>query len=588
MQQIDKEPSLNEFLEALSHNSRLYHVYNSEEDSKSTLLTVILHHLYKQGNNKIKNLYLDVFTKYEPCYELSSYTYGPWIPVTSEFECIASAVILNYCMKDNNALHELLWYLKDPELSGLYERYKQIPGIVFDRIFETFKCVYQNLDYSFTSIRDIKKFIKGLSTTDVSESTQETLPLMQLFLDIFSVSDRAFKLSWLFLSDYLDNGKFTSKTPGSMLRVLRPAVHNCYTDIHMETIAFMYKAYRVKFSNKTTSEIYKLLDKHLSEYEQASLDMYLSYNNARSWDDICTSIKKIAASYYSPLHWTSGLVSLPSPSDQIEVDSSMIKQWVLDTIDVCLITFVSEDHDYVEIRQFMHNIPKDSYAAILSLHELTAQLLSKYTDSVYTKMTLDQFYTQVYTDITSLKDLNSANQYLTEQISTLQKELTDLKTAHYEEKMQTPVKMGLDTKEYIIQQKNSEVEALHIELATAKEEREAQNAYIDSLQKMLADLTDSQESANAIEDDTMIDNKVVIFGHLIGTDKQKVLQRIPRAEFIFDVNREIPSDTPVVVATARMNHALMYKIASCTDKKNIHYYNGTSMQNLYKVLLKEA
>ena len=166
-------------------------------------------------------------------------------------------------------------------------------------------------------------------------------------------------------------------------------------------------------------------------------------------------------------------------------------------------------------------------------------------------MTLDQFYTQVYTDMASLKDLNSANQHLTEQISTLQKELTDLKAAHYEEKMQTPVKMGLDTKEYIIQQKNSEVEALHIELATAKEEREAQNAYIDSLQKMLADLTDSQESA-------------------------------------FDVNREIPSDTPVVVATARMNHALMYKIASCTDKKNIHYYNGTSMQNLYKVLLKEA
>ena len=236
----------------------------------------------------------------------------------------------------------------------------------------------------------------------------------------------------------------------------------------------------------------------------------------------------------------------------------------------------------------MHNIPEDSYAAILSLHELTAQLLSKYTDSVYTKMTLDQFYTQVYTDIASLKDINSANQHLTEQISTLQKELTDLKAAHYEEKMQTPVKMGLDTKEYIIQQKNSEVEALHIELATAKEEREAQNAYIDSLQKMLADLTDSQESANAIEDDTMIDDKVVIFGHLIGTDKQKVLQRIPRAEFIFDVNREIPSDTPVVVATARMNHALMYKIASCTDKKNIHYYNGTSMQNLYKVLLKEA
>ena len=75
---------------------------------------------------------------------------------------------------------------------------------------------------------------------------------------------------------------------------------------------------------------------------------------------------------------------------------------------------------------------------------------------------------------------------------------------------------------------------------------------------------------------------------MIGTDKQKVLQRIPRAEFIFDVNREIPSDAPVVVATARMNHALMYKIAACTNKKNIHYYNGTSMQNLYKVLLKEA
>lgn len=74
MQQIDKEPSLNEFLEALSHNSRLYHAYNSEKDSKSTLLTVILHYLYKQGNNKIKNLYLDVFTKYEPCYELNSYT----------------------------------------------------------------------------------------------------------------------------------------------------------------------------------------------------------------------------------------------------------------------------------------------------------------------------------------------------------------------------------------------------------------------------------------------------------------------------------------------------------------------------------
>lgn len=88
-------------------------------------------------------------------------------------------------MKDNNALHELLWYLKDSEISELYERYNQIPDIIFDRIFETFKRVYQNLDYSFTSIRDIKKFIKGLNTTDISESTQETLPLMQLFLDIF-------------------------------------------------------------------------------------------------------------------------------------------------------------------------------------------------------------------------------------------------------------------------------------------------------------------------------------------------------------------------------------------------------------------
>lgn len=586
MQQIDKEPSLSDFLEALSHNSRLYHAYNSEEDSKSTLLTVILHHLYKQGNNKIKNLYLDVFAKYEPCYELSSYTYGPWIPVTSEFECIASAVILNYCMKDNNALHELLWYLKDSEISELYERYNQIPDIIFDRIFETFKRVYQNLDYSFTSIRDIKKFIKGLNTTDISESTQETLPLMQLFLNIFSTSDRAFKLAWLFLSDYLDNGKFTSKTPGSMLKVLRPVVRNCYADMHRETIAFMYKAYRFKFGDKNTSEIYKLSDKHLSEYEQSSLDMYLQCNNAKSWDDICTSIKKIAVNYYSPMHWSSCLIAL-SP-DLLEIDPDTVKQWVLNTIDVNLITYVIEDHDYTEIRQFMRNISEEHYATILPLEELAIQLLSKHADSIYTKIVLDQFYAQVYTDVASLKDLNSTNQHLTEQISTLQKELADLKASHYEEKMQAPVKMGLDTKEYIIQQKTSEVEALHVELATAKEEREAQNAYIDSLQKMLADLTDSQESASATEDDTMIDDKVVIFGHLIGTDKQKVLQRIPKAEFIFDVNREIPSDTPVVVATARMNHALMYKIASCTDKKNIHYYNGTSMQNLYKVLLKEA
>ena len=586
MQQIDKEPSLNDFLEALSHNSRLYHAYNSEEDSKSTLLTVILHHLYKQGNNKIKNLYLDVFAKYEPYYELNSYTYGPWIPVTSEFECIASAIILNYCMKDNNALHELLWYLKDSEISELYERYKQIPGVIFDRIFETFKCVYQNLDYSFTSIRDIKKFIKGLNTTDISESTQETLPLMQLFLNIFSTSDRAFKLSWLFLSDYLDNGKFTSKTPGSMLKVLRPVVRNCYADIHRETIAFMYKAYRFKFGDKNTSEIYKLSDKHLSEYEQASLDMYLYCNNAKSLDDICTSIKKIAVNYYSPMHWSSCLIAL-SPN-LLEIDPDTVKQWVLNTIDVNLITYVIEDHDYTEIRQFMRNISEEHYATILPLEELAIQLLSKHADSIYTKIVLDQFYAQVYTDVASLKDLNSTNQHLTEQISTLQKELADLKASHYEEKMQAPVKMGLDTKEYIIQQKTSEVEALHVELATAKEEREAQNAYIDSLQKMLADLTDSQEFASATEDDTMIDDKVVIFGHLIGTDKQKVLQRIPKAEFIFDVNREIPSDTPVVVATARMNHALMYKIASCTDKKNIHYYNGTSMQNLYKVLLKEA
>lgn len=586
MQQIDKEPSLNDFLEALSHNSRLYHAYNSEEDSKSTLLTVILHHLYKQGNNKIKNLYLDVFAKYEPCYELNSYTYGPWIPVTSEFECIASAIILNYCMKDNNALHELLWYLKDSEISELYERYKQIPGVIFDRIFETFKCVYQNLDYSFTSIRDIKKFIKGLNTTDISESTQETLPLMQLFLNIFSTSDRAFKLAWLFLSDYLDNGKFTSKTPGSMLKVLRPVVRNCYADMHRETIAFMYKAYRFKFGDKNTSEIYKLSDKHLSEYEQASLDMYLYCNNAKSLDDICTSIKKIAVNYYSPMHWSSCLIALsPNP---LEIDPDTVKQWVLNTIDVNLITYVIEDHDYTEIRQFMRNISEEHYATILPLEELAIQLLSKHADSIYTKIVLDQFYAQVYTDVASLKDLNSTNQHLTEQISILQKELADLKASHYEEKMQAPVKMGLDTKEYIIQQKTSEVEALHVELATAKEEREAQNAYIDSLQKMLADLTDSQEFASATEDDTMIDDKVVIFGHLIGTDKQKVLQRIPKAEFIFDVNREIPSDTPVVVATAHMNHALMYKIASCTDKKNIHYYNGTSMQNLYKVLLKEA
>ena len=105
---------------------------------------------------------------------------------------------------------------------------------------------------------------------------------------------------------------------------------------------------------------------------------------------------------------------------------------------------------------------------------------------------------------------------------------------------------------------------------------------------MLTDITDSQESMNQANADVIIADRVIIFGHLIGTDKQKVLQRIPRAEFIFDVNREIPSDTPVVVATARMNHALMYKIAACTNKKNIHYYNGTSMQNLYKVLLKEA
>ena len=129
---------------------------------------------------------------------------------------------------------------------------------------------------------------------------------------------------------------------------------------------------------------------------------------------------------------------------------------------------------------------------------------------------------------------------------------------------------------------------MHIELATVKGEREAQNVYIDSLQKMLTDITDSQESMNQADTDVVIADRVIIFGHLIGTDKQKVLQRIPRAEFIFDVNREIPSDTPVVVATARMNHALMYKIAACTNKENIHYYNGTSMQNLYKVLLKEA
>lgn len=55
-------------------------------------------------------------------------------------------------------------------------------------------------------------------------------------------------------------------------------------------------------------------------------------------------------------------------------------------------------------------------------------------------MILDQFYKQAYIDTTSLKELSVTNQHLTEKITALQEELSDLKAAHYDEKMQIPVK----------------------------------------------------------------------------------------------------------------------------------------------------
>ena len=578
--------AIQDYIDALKDDGLEHIMDNSDIDILSALITNVLHYMYLKDKQSILKMYSDVFRKHGMIYDLEPQTYGVWIPLNDPLYIIACSIMLTQCLHDYDILQEMLQYVKDGTIDAYSEKFNMLDPDQTGVVIKSFNKVMRMSDMMLTSISEIRDFTSKLKK-DVMLKT--LFPdkgicycnMVECYMNIIADKNRFYQLSWLFLNDFATHGKFTGRVMLSLFDVLTPLQMSFKGNQRQNCFYLLFRTYTEKFESKKRNEVVEIVNRHLDRYQELMLEAFFERVKVKSWGELRRLFENFNYSTLVMLPWVPKLSTLfwkifsVSESELEETFSAIIFR----VLNISLLGKI----EYAEVRRTMlEDLPNDiSYNVTDSL--LYYLIAAKFADSEFTKIALNWFYLYMNKDNESLSSLKTQNEKLQ---LTIQKQQVQLNTMmkQLQALNPTPNKIGLNATEYEVHKLQSDNENLQIEINKVRKEISLQNEYISKLEELLVNAKDVTDEITD-DNDTVIEDRVIVAGYISGVEQQKILKNLPNADFLTDRSRVIPSNIPIIVITGKMSHKLMFKILASTSKEFVYYYNGTNMQNLYKVLL---
>lgn len=579
-------PAIQDYIDAMKDDGIEHIMDNTDADMLSALITNVLHYMYLKDKQSILKMYSDVFAKYGMIYDLEAVSYSVWIPTSDPLYLIACSIMMTQCLHDSEALQEMLQYVKDGIIDAYSESFNELDPDQTGAVIKSFNKIMRISDASFSAVSEIRDFI-GVLKKNVMVKTLFPdkgacfCQMAECYLNIIADKNRFYQLSWLYLNDFVTNGKFTGRVMFSLFDALIPMQMSFKCNQRKNCFYLLFHTYAEKFENKKRSEVVEIINRHLDHYQELMQKAFFERVKIASWGELRRLFENFNYSTLVMLPWVPKLSTLFWKV--YSVSETELEETFLAIIFRVLNVSLLGKSEYSEVRRIMLEDLPDDIAYNVTDSLMYYLLAAKYADSEFTKIALDWFYSEMNKDNESISSLKSQNERLQSLVQEQQVQLANA-SKRLQEVNSVPSKIGFNDTEYEVHRLQSDNDNLQIEINKIREENSIQNEYISKLEELLANAKDITDEVND-DNNTVIEERVIVAGYISGVDQQKILKNLPNADFLTDRSRVIPGNTPIIVITSKMSHKLMFKILASTSKEFVYYYNGTNMQNLYKVLL---
>lgn len=587
-----------------------------DEDIKQTVNQLLNNiFLFEESKNPkaIWDLYTRNYADSAKVTELNEIEQPHWINTDATLEMMADCVITQMCLQNYEEISGFLDAVRNPEFDKYYEKFSVLKDKV-DRnamldVIGLLRIVSNVVtdDHMLNSFIDIVSSKKNVSdylgAGRDAKSFQLLADVTSFYYDVFKNRSRHAVLSYLFLRDFVESGfQFSVYVLPGCVDVICAPFQNVLSDVRNTLIsASVHEVKKWELLHKKPDErheketLIKITTSRINNTLKALEEGVMKYMKVSSISNLVRKMPRDLATLYMRHAWGSSFSRLYEMPDQFspEVAENLVHDFFLNKIYVALMLkrHASENSgmSLPDQKTFFCNIVSNQNVA--NDYICLFDSLSDY--SVAKRMEvwlLSWFYSEVQLNVYAKSDTVAALKKNQDEVKSLNEKLVAAndKIARLSRMSDSaaPRMMNVqdDTRE--LDFIKSEKERLEEKYNEAMNNVTTQNEYIAILQEQIEALAKRNEELEPVQDaqDDVYLDKVAIVGYLTGNDQQRVKEHLPNAIFISDSARDVPKDMPTIIVICRMKHKLMFKAKSLADKKNLYYYNGVSMQNVYTAL----
>lgn len=577
------------------------------------LLNNIFLYAESKDQKAIWNLYLRNYADSDRVTGLSEIVQPHLINADATLEMMAGCVITQMCLQNYGEISGFLDAVRNPEFDRYYEKFNNLKNkldsksatkaVASLRIVSSVISDDTMLD-SFIDIINSKKNVSCfLRVGRDMKSIQLIVDITSFYYDVFKSRSRRAVLSYLFLRDFVESGfQFSVYVLLGCMEIICSPFQNVLSNIRNILISMAANEVRKwEILNEKPDErhkketLTKITTSRINNTLNALEEGVMKYMKVSS---ICNLVRKMQhdlTTLYTRHAWESSFSRLYEMPDQFssEVAEILVHDFFLNKIYAALTLKKHEANgsgmSLVDQKTFFCDIVDNQDVAndyICLFNELCDYSVAKRMEV----WLLSWFYSEVQLNVYVKSDTVTALKKNQDEVKSLNEKLVAAndKIARLSRMSDSaaPRMMNVqdDTRE--LDFIKSEKERLEEKYNEAMNNVTTQNEYIAILQEQIEALAKRNEELEPVQDaqDDVCLDKVAIVGYLTGNDQQRVKEHLPNAIFISDSARDVPKDMPTIIVICRMKHKLMFKAKSLADKKNLYYYNGVSMQNVYTAL----
>ena len=561
----------------------------------------------------VERIYLKHFVNKDSVVDLDLVVQPNWVNADDTFEMVACSVITQLCLSDYENLTFFLDIIANEGFYSHYSNYKEMKSSISKDIMIEIIGTLRNIKHlvlndsildSFVHMIFSNKSVSDFANKYDVQVVQSIKDYVKFYYSIFKSKNRRAILSYIFLRDFLESDKAFSiyANVGCMDLICNSFTQNAIRDFPQELVSravhFVRKWERLNLpaSNRHDPKLLaSITERRVTKIASSMENAVMEYSGANSIKSLLSRILADLPTQIVRHTWSMPYSRLFEIPDQYNIDvaEKIIHDFFFNEI-------------YLDLANLKDKIG-DRGLSLLEQKDLLNEIASRHTpakDYIHLTDTLNDYSAMQRTEVCLLEWFYDEVQLKT---SINQDESTELrecqnKVGELEEKLELanakiskftrlqnsarPQMMNLSYEARSLNDAIAEKEKIEQRYEEAMSEIAAQNEYIALLQNQIASLATrvaELEPETEVHKSVYVE-RVAVLGNLTGNDQQRVKKHLPNAIFISDLGRDIPKDIPVIVVICRMKHKLMFKTKSLADKKNLYYYNGVSMQNVYKAL----